>query len=1808
MARSASADQAPVTETGTRPDYKHIIESKARNEIGAYWDTRERSRAFASLKKLTAQAAREYENRSLIELVQNAYDAHPAGSQGTIHIRLDLAQGPHGTLYVANAGRPFTHSNFRAICEIGLSDKPPGEGIGNKGVGFKSAIQICHWPEIYSAAEADDPNDQFRGFCFTFARPEDIGRLTDGNAEKCAAVINDVSPYSLPVPLENRPDEVMAFAEEGLATVVRLQLKNARALAAIKEQIEGLTSTDVPILLFLDRIQTLVIETGIGDDTIERVELARSDHQVGGGADGRSQFQIANLGHQGEFLICRRTIGASQLQVSIRESIDAELLDESWSEWTDDAHVATAVRLDAEEKDHRMYTFLPMGQEAQSPFSGHLNAPFLTKLARLSIEEDVPLNSMLLDEAARCCAEMILFLREGKHSISRTAVLDLLSWKETHYQRLVSAFDELGVEIKKADLIPIVPLLTGAEWGSLDSVHRWDFEDLGCLTTDMLVGAANVQLLPQAMGEGRSNAFHRFCSNCFGSGIDASAETIADWAEEVASYLHGQAFSPTQWDAFYDDLAVLLAAKGKVLQGRRILLDDEGELRACGVREDDTKTRPQVTMFFQPMRDRSEDDEEVDAGVDLKIPSSLRKYLSFMHPDLTWYTRSGNTQRRKASRHFFQDARLVQPYRTRDLLEHVGNLLARTHSQERWRDALKWTYNVHKARPETDGPALDELHLHVPTETGWAPAAEAFFSADWPGTNGPTLGKLIAETRGVSAELRDLGERLLVSPTQWPFPLEEAELPKWSEFLTRAGVKDVLWPSLNSDKTTDFVGRDVTPSRVLAVLNLQFPEAVGEGWVRAAKDVNDYPMYPLTNYRVPNEAWHLPGQGDYASFSDRARRLYANLLIVGLDRWTDDHLEFVIKRPRPRDQDPCRWPSLVSSFLRKTDWLPMARAGDREVVDFVPAVDAWHFSDATGDPAPAFAALLPRDVRRLIDESPTARKRLRDAGMKVWNEASDSRELIVEMGRIFASESITDFHVSSFKKNYARAWADVVSEELDSPFEGAPNDAVIVVTRSGRLATMLLKLDHDASAAIYVNDEEKGLTSRLLESLGESILDVGHSQGAQVAELLQEVLEGHVRRVSHVDVEVQVDGAPFEPDADDPLLIVGDTQWLVTLVALTFELRGTRFLRRTERLQRQILSRLRRIRTRVASKVLILVDGHEAPIPPQMRAALPVKDERSPTLVLSRSDWLEWNGLEQMASGLAELLDQPQMGSDLKLALMELERLSGPGPLKPPTNQHLATVFDESPDFIAEINRGLRGEIQLILDFLCPLVVHYIGEAAAEPFRDADPSLVSEDTIMTALREHAVNLPRSPRDIVLLCREVTSLDDLRDELQIAYGDFNGALRVLGPPYEPIHNREGHEQALSFFKQTHREEILAALRKSFLSAFRADESLLDYVNLRDLATMRPMEEWLDLVDLPDDVMMQSLTNDWLSSLGAPALAETHELEPLDNVRQANDKLVRDIANRAVKLVPAWCNKNGSSIPPHWSDSESAWERTLREASEVGILDFERLTELKILMWFARQGWWPEAMPLGINLALLGLTPEEVRAQESAAEREKRDRELERTSIRIGGQRYSADPADYRTLIDAVRNSCSEEFLASSTRFASLTRMEERRARDSGYPGSRITSSRREASPLQTKAIGLVGEVLAYEWLRKRFGDIVTPDCWKSIYRNYALGGLNGDDSLGYDFEVVMKSQTLYFEVKATSTDRMQIELGQSEVEIAQKNSRNRQYRILFIPEALDETARHVHVLPNPFTEAGREFYRLTGSGLKYEFQLALLKVG
>jgi hypothetical protein len=496
---------------------------------------------------------------------------------------------------------------------------------------------------------------------------------------------------------------------------------------------------------------------------------------------------------------------------------------------------------------------------------------------------------------------------------------------------------------------------------------------------------------------------------------------------------------------------------------------------------------------------------------------------------------------------------------------------------------------------------------------------------------------------------------------------------------------------------------------------------------------------------------------------------------------------------------------------------------------------------------------------------------------------------------------------------------------------------------------------------------------------------------------------------------------------------------------------------------------------------------------------------------------------------------------------------------------------------------------------------HFAGAAAVATLPAADDPDVTEEKLVAALTPFSGTLPLAPKDLLRECAETTDPGTLRSRLNIGYAEFNQALRGLGVPYRPIHNREGHSHSFAHHKQSQREHILRAIRAHFLKQYEQGVSLDGYLTLRNLNGLTADPEWLDVCDLPTPEMMEKRVAAWLAGAGVKEGDNGRALSPIESIRATNRRFVGEQATRICRLVRAWCAKKAIPVPLVWTPVAEAKDKLLEMGDRTGVFDFVAVTSELLVASLARQGGWPSSMPATLELAGLGLTEDDLNAEARAGEEERRRAEFERRSIELDGKRVSAEPSDFSALAQALIPTVTNTFLKRPKKLTALEEVKIRRT--GGHKSPASGGGKRRPTDTQKVAIGFVGELLAYEWLKRQYKGVV-PENWRSTYRNCMFGGNSGNDGLGYDFEVLLTNRRLLFEVKATASDRLEIELGETEVAFAQKLSRGNQYRILFIPHALDRKARSLYVLPNPFSEVGRRFYRVVGTGLRYQFQMKL----
>lgn len=86
---------------------------------------------LSDLAGLEAYVAESYNNRSFIELLQNADDA------GATEFYIECIDN---CLIVANNGRDFSDTDITSLCRSASSSKRRGQTIGYRGIGFKSVV------------------------------------------------------------------------------------------------------------------------------------------------------------------------------------------------------------------------------------------------------------------------------------------------------------------------------------------------------------------------------------------------------------------------------------------------------------------------------------------------------------------------------------------------------------------------------------------------------------------------------------------------------------------------------------------------------------------------------------------------------------------------------------------------------------------------------------------------------------------------------------------------------------------------------------------------------------------------------------------------------------------------------------------------------------------------------------------------------------------------------------------------------------------------------------------------------------------------------------------------------------------------------------------------------------------------------------------------------------------------------------------------------------------------------------------------------------------------------------------------------------------------------------------------------------------------------------------------------------------------------------------------------------------------------------------------------------------------------------
>ncbi|GAA0902311.1 DUF3883 domain-containing protein [Virgisporangium aurantiacum] len=1666
--------------------------------------------------------AADYDGRTIIELLQNGHDAHPREVRtGRLEFLLAEDEAEHGVLYVANGGSPVTPEDFRGMCRIAMSPKRPDQGIGNKGVGFKSVLQLSESPEVYSRATAESPS--FDGFCFRFAQPDDFGELAARVAPERAGLADElranVSQMTVTVPLDGLPGRVGEFEAAGYATVIRLVLRSAVALGQTRKQLAQVWSTAVPFNLFLERVGRITIRTRAADDDEAVQALTRMSRPLG---DATEEIRLQD---GSTFLLMRRTVP----EAAMLSAIASSRLNSRWARWEGNAEVCVAVPLGGPLDHGRFYTFLPM--EEAAPLPAFVNAPFFAQLDRKGMNAAVPLNDMLLSQVAALCADAV---RDGS-ALPGGVLLDLACWRPAALPRLVAAFGEDQVPLTG---VPLVLALGGEdERVPLDRVKLW--RGKGTTFSAEAVAATGVALADSVLDSMRITRVETLARN-LGLQLTATPADLAAWAERVAAELARDGAEPAVWAGFYDDLASELRDHSEHLRGRRVLIVEQGQL---------LPVTDELRVFVRPNGEAS------------APPAAVQARLAFLLPGI-WRVPE---RPRRPGREWLEIRRLIREYHTETVLDLVGAAMRSLEPDDHsalW-ECLDFAFDVwRRATREISPSVVRDANLMVPTESGWQRAHNATFGAGWGGPTADTdtqLARLLAAAAEVSGDLARVAEACTT-----PALMKFGDPEMWRKFLEAAGVKHGLTPLYYPKRVFDLRGEQVATPAVAPLPGVNLPAADKNTWREVAIGwKRQQPPSRTVRYRPATDVAVLPGQRDWPSFSPEARRIYAELILRGLEVWPD----FVLEIYFVRDTDSARaaWPTFVSSFLATAEWIPQTTPGQRSQVTLAAPADAWWVRD---DATPDYLRAQPHALRSLA--TPRVLQRLRKTGIRFWDDPASARSRLDEL------IGLVDGHTAvnpAVRKAYEEAWNEI-ADDAEPPKS-------VLISRQSRLEVADLRADGEP---VYVCDEKGAAKERLLQQTPVAILAI---RSRPLAERVRRRLHGtgpnRLVPTSEVAVEVIGDGVPA---ADLPFRDLGafGGGWLPTLVLGCLEVQQSAFRAVTVQRLVNVDRALSGCQLATATSVVAHIGPHRIAAGDSGALSFLLDTGDHPRMVVLAPEPDRWTVLQAASGALAELAGDPQLEPSLRLALVDLRQRCG-----------------EATPSIADIAAVLRVPLRDLETAIAGAVIRYADHSAVVTVLACIDPDVAQD-----LQEH--NNGFGGRDELrawlaatgMVADRVLALADRNDplaaitELGVSLENANLAFRFCGLP--PLHNRGGHARQFEAFRQQHRAAILDRLRDRFLSVAQRGEPLTGYLSLRDLRGLAADEEWLDRYwELPEKVM-HGRTEAWLDEGAPPASAEENGLPPVDTLREHGRRVAIRAVTNARLVVEAWSYRSAEPVRGRPGNPETV----ASEMAETGALDFKRIGQDDVITWLAEHGQWPAAMPLTTAPARLKLSEQDLALAGDRMRQASMVSHRNSVTTVFGGRKYGQEAEETQAFIDAVRRSVSPEVLNTPPHPAALTPM----PLPTSSSGRRLGGSDWQVTPAPpelTARVGLAGELIAGEWIEHHFR--LPPEVtWVSANRRSRFPDGRADDTLGYDFEVPLGDRRILIEVKATKEAAAQITLGESEVRTAQSLKPHEEYWILFVTHALEPERHRVHILPNPLAPGGLNHYQVAGRSLRLLFQL------
>ncbi|WDN91027.1 hypothetical protein BuS5_03999 (plasmid) [Desulfosarcina sp. BuS5] len=1439
--------------------YAEKVIQKTRGEIHTFLDELANGTSnYKSLHNLTEQVEHQYHGRFLIELIQNAHDAlfdiekqkadeDTPEDEGRIEVVItnDL---PFGALYMANDGLPFMEPNFNSLSRFGQSDKDPEKDIGNKGIGFRSVLEITHTPEIFSLKEKT--SSFFNGFNFRFdpgiiqSFEKPIQALLNGNDnpdlnigcqvplvdwrkgkldafrgrwqalgfEGIASELRFLSPYLLPEPIsdQDKTPLVRKFEKKGFATVVRLPFTSEKARDLALQIIEEL---DENTILFLNKAKSLWIETPRTKRFVTRKSHLLPD------LGNAQQIDIDVLVDETEYADTKRywlwkwMIGGEEKPEEaeeIRRAVSS--LPGKWPKIRR-AEVSLAVRVGESPEKGLISIFLPT--EQSSGAACHLNAPFYGDIRRTKVvfdDEKFKFNKILIEKMAKRAAHIVTKHLGGKGLDEARAILDILvpiSSQETNgedwFSLIEKEFSELGLDIKEEPLIQ-----TSDSWKSVKSASLPPrLDEPKVFTEELFYRNATFDIINEGLGSRNSQIINFF------KFVTIEADPLDDWVastiEVVAQEIARE--NKVDWNDFWHDVMLLLPGKSECLKGKKVLLGTDNELHASS---------DSMSVFFRPRS--SGDDEEVlpDQSVD-EIPRELRSHIAFLNEGITVHIAGERGGIKKHPLHGYLSSSLVQPFGVESILRNVlipvtPDLPIRLDEEkdQLCRAISSWGFQlvaglVAKDKGEKTLKYLGKLP--VPCHGGWYPLNETSFGPGWHHTFGLKLKSYLYAAN--TTETKEATKKLLLPPNDdhWSQNISDN-----LDLLKKAGVFDGI--RLIKIEHGDWEANFSVPGYSEGIKLPEEPPPTFDKdiWEEYTSIVykNVQPSFTGTFEYSIQDLFIIPGIDQYSTLNQNVPKDFMDVLLRSISKWEGKWNSINISKIGGQS-DSKSHKSPLKYWLEETPWLiDLGNVSS----DFCPR-DKWFIPPAViAGRAHQFKHLnpIPPEISQVLVSDNDLSEILEKLGMPRYqpeNKTSSTRLLDDLANALENPETIANRDI--FMGHVRAAWS-LFEPDTEDPF---PHK--LIVKSGSELKALVPSLDNP----IFLPDDTSSFHHGL-ENYVKNILAIEAKDTKRLGMGFKRVFGHGIRFISDLRVQPVVDGEPWEETQSGDFFCEGKFAWVIPVLMCCHAHAGIQVRGAYTKAFSNAMDTIRKARLYFADILEVGIWEEDRYVP--VTKIDGVWLAKSSTLLATRK---AIERLSSLGEAFSSMMDRADLEVPLKLVLNKLDGQDEPA------REIIEGALKElkiSSEHLAEIEQLWMGDLSWAIRMLRPLLL------ALHP--DADLSILTGITTEDALKRllNGFDLsPLSQRQAISIVRKEKGFFDLGLYLYESFGEifqlgkWNLAVKRAGE--SPVKNKEAAEQF-----QDHMESAQVPLMSIVRKLLKDNKEIGPYTDL---------VEQLESLGIPDN---------------------------------------------------------------------------------------------------------------------------------------------------------------------------------------------------------------------------------------------------------------------------------------------------------------------------------------------------------------------